>query len=170
MLSSFVLSQIVIRTSGRYLGVSDVPPPNAISTLNPFRIRTSEKWAHNSFTIRTSKLIGLKVLWNPHVQKREGGGGKLLTRFLGSRPLATTRFRGFRRGSVCASLRPHPGSPQVAALIPRCHNWSSGQNFSAPKTSHSITSRQSPFFLGGSEPWQCAIAGSKSGSPARVAR
>jgi len=38
--------------------------PTAIrhSDCNPFRIRSSEKYPGNSFAIRTSKFIGLKVL------------------------------------------------------------------------------------------------------------
>jgi hypothetical protein len=47
---------------------------------NLFRIRTSEKYARNSFVIRTSKSKGLKVLYNPHLQNKAGEGSLRLTR------------------------------------------------------------------------------------------
>jgi hypothetical protein len=47
---------------------------------NLFRIRTSEKYARNSFVIRTSKSKGLKVLYNPHFQNKAGEGSLRLTR------------------------------------------------------------------------------------------
>ena len=47
---------------------------------NLFRIRTSEKYARNSFVIRTSKSKGLKVLYNPHFQNKGGEGSARLTR------------------------------------------------------------------------------------------
>jgi hypothetical protein len=47
---------------------------------NLFRIRTSEKYARNSFVIRTSKSKGLKVLYNPHLQDKGGEGSVRLTR------------------------------------------------------------------------------------------
>jgi hypothetical protein len=47
---------------------------------NLFRIRTSEKYACNSFVIRTSKSKGLKVLYNPHLQNKGGEGSPRLTR------------------------------------------------------------------------------------------
>jgi hypothetical protein len=47
---------------------------------NLFRIRTSEKYARNSFVIRTSKSKGLKFLYNPHLQKKGGEGCVRLTR------------------------------------------------------------------------------------------
>jgi hypothetical protein len=47
---------------------------------NLFRIRTSEKFARNSFVIRTSKSNGLKVLYNPHLQNKGGEGSQRLTR------------------------------------------------------------------------------------------
>jgi hypothetical protein len=47
---------------------------------NLFRIRTSEKYARNSFVIRTSKSKGLKVLYNPHFQNKGGEGPARLTR------------------------------------------------------------------------------------------
>lgn len=47
---------------------------------NLFRIRTSEKYSHNSFVIRTSKSKGLKVLYNPHLQNKAGEGSQRLTR------------------------------------------------------------------------------------------
>jgi hypothetical protein len=47
---------------------------------NLFRIRTSEKYARNSFVIRTSKSKGLKVLYNPHLQNQAGEGALRLTR------------------------------------------------------------------------------------------
>jgi hypothetical protein len=47
---------------------------------NLFRIRTSEKYAHNSFVIRTYKSKGLKVLYNPHLQNKVGEGSQRLTR------------------------------------------------------------------------------------------
>ena len=47
---------------------------------NLFRIRTSEKYARNSFVIRTSKSKGLKVLYNPHLQNKAGEGSLPLTR------------------------------------------------------------------------------------------
>jgi len=49
-------------------------------SYNLFRIRTSEKYAHNSFVIRTSKSKGLKVLYNPHLQNKGGEGSLRLTR------------------------------------------------------------------------------------------
>jgi hypothetical protein len=47
---------------------------------NLFRIRTSEKYARNSFVIRTSKSKGLKVLYNPHLQNKGGEGSPRLNR------------------------------------------------------------------------------------------
>jgi hypothetical protein len=47
---------------------------------NLFRIRTSEKYARNSFVIRTSKSKGFKVLYNPHLQNKAGEGSQRLTR------------------------------------------------------------------------------------------
>jgi hypothetical protein len=47
---------------------------------NLFRIRTSEKYARNSFVIRTSESKGLKVLYNPHLQNKAGEGSPRLTR------------------------------------------------------------------------------------------
>jgi hypothetical protein len=47
---------------------------------NHFRIRTSEKYARNSFIIRTSKSKGLRVLYNPHLQNKAGEGSLRLTR------------------------------------------------------------------------------------------
>src|SRR6202158_6366960 len=47
-----------------------------ISTVNPFRIRTSAKCTRNSFRIRTSKSKGLKASSNHTLTKKVGGGGK----------------------------------------------------------------------------------------------
>ena len=56
-----------------------IQPKRRPQAANPFTIRTSAKRTHNSFRIRTSKFTRLKVLWNPHLQKRWGEEGKLLT-------------------------------------------------------------------------------------------
>jgi hypothetical protein len=49
-------------------------------TSNLCVCHTSEKSAHNSFICHTSKFIGLKTLCLPHIRKKVGEGGKLLTR------------------------------------------------------------------------------------------
>src|SRR5437899_7186655 len=40
----------------------------------PFRIRTCEKRRYKSSGIRTYKIIGLKIPWNQHLQKKVGVG------------------------------------------------------------------------------------------------
>ena len=42
-------------------------PPK--KSAKSFPCRTSEKRAHNSFVCRTYKIIGLKVLYLPHIRK-----------------------------------------------------------------------------------------------------
>src|SRR5437879_13036818 len=44
---------------------------------NSFRIRTYEKCFRKSFGMRSCRIIGLKVPWNEHVQKKVGGGASL---------------------------------------------------------------------------------------------
>jgi hypothetical protein len=51
-----------------------------VKSHNLFRIRTYEKYARNSFVIRTSKSKGLKVLYNPHLRNKGGEGSQRLTR------------------------------------------------------------------------------------------
>jgi len=50
-------------------------PAHRVISCKSRRIRTYKKHARNSFRIRTSEFIRLKVLWNPHLQKRVGGRG-----------------------------------------------------------------------------------------------
>jgi len=42
---------------------------------NPCEMNTSTISPFNSFRIRTSEIIGLKVLWNEHFHKNPGGWG-----------------------------------------------------------------------------------------------
>jgi hypothetical protein len=46
----------------------------AASPRNPCRIRTYAKCVRNPFIIRTYIFSALKVLWNPHLRKNQGGG------------------------------------------------------------------------------------------------
>src|SRR5712692_2350007 len=57
-----------------------------------FTMRTYEKRARKSLTIRTYKITGLKLPWNEHLQKTPGGGGP---------PLAIRHFQLVPRGSQC---------------------------------------------------------------------
>jgi hypothetical protein len=57
------------------LPVQRTRPSIALRLANRFRIRTSKKYTRNSSRIRTYKFIELKVLWNPHLRKKVGGGG-----------------------------------------------------------------------------------------------
>jgi hypothetical protein len=64
---------------GKKVAFTQPPAPSLNSgqqqnSLNPFRIHTSEKFARNSFRIRTCKSKELKVLYNPHLQKTGGRG------------------------------------------------------------------------------------------------
>src|SRR2546427_801957 len=56
----------------------------ALSPLHarkPFRIRTCEKRRCKSSGIRTYRIIGLKIPWNQHLQKRVGVGVSRLPPF-----------------------------------------------------------------------------------------
>ena len=57
-----------------------------------FTMRTYEKRACKSPTIRTYKIAGLRLPWNEHLQKTPGGGGP---------PLAAFNFQLVPRGSQC---------------------------------------------------------------------
>jgi len=59
-----------------------------------FTMRTYEKRACKSLTIRTYKITGLKLPWNEHLQKTPGGGGP-------PPPFATFNFQLVPRGSQC---------------------------------------------------------------------
>jgi hypothetical protein len=69
---------------GKKVAFTPPPAPSLNSgqqqnSLNPFRIRTSEKLTRNSFRIRTCKSKELKVLYNPHLQKTREEGAEQLT-------------------------------------------------------------------------------------------
>jgi hypothetical protein len=75
---------------------------------NPTGMNTSEKSPFNSFRMRTSKIIGLKVLQNEHFQKKRGGGGglvrltkNLFSPFLPSLHAQTTICRANHRRGMC---------------------------------------------------------------------
>ena len=76
----------------------------------PFRIRTCEKRRCKSSGIRTCKIIGLKIPWNQHLQKKVGVG--------------VSRLPPFSLSTCCpASLK---GCPEASRLDPPCSRGYSG--------------------------------------------
>ena len=55
--------------------------PSHLHARKPFRIRTCEKRRCKSSGIRTYRIIGLKIPWNQHLQKRVGVGVSRLPPF-----------------------------------------------------------------------------------------
>ena len=84
---------------------------------NLFRIRTSEKHALNSFRIRTCKSKRLKVLYNPHLQKKEGEGSLLLT----CHPKMAFPPDHDRHQALPPPERRSPGDRAVGARVHRQH-------------------------------------------------
>ena len=75
MLCSFVLSQIVIRTLGTYLGASDVPPSNANSTVNPIESALTKNVRVTPLQSADPKILALKSFRIRTYKKRDGGRG-----------------------------------------------------------------------------------------------
>src|SRR5713226_5495369 len=75
-----------------------------------FTMRTYEKRARKSLTIRTYKITGLKLSWNEHLQKTPGGGGS---------PLAIRHFQlstGSSRFTMSAELQLELGTSPSRSL------------------------------------------------------
>ncbi len=87
-----------------------------------FTMRTYEKRARKSLTIRTYKITGLKLSWNEHLQKTPGGRG-VSTRHS---PLSTFNWflevHNVRRTTVGAR---HISEPVVDGTWGGCYKFSS---------------------------------------------
>src|SRR5450432_4269763 len=80
MVSSFVLFQIVIRTLGTRLDSSDVPPPDALPTVNPLESADPKNAPVTPLQSADPKTKHLKSFRIRRSEKMWGWGGKLLTR------------------------------------------------------------------------------------------
>jgi hypothetical protein len=118
MLSSFVLSQIVIRTLGTSLGASDVPPPNATPTANPVESALPKDALVTRLESADPKTLALKPFRIRTYKKGWGGGCKLLTRIAIARP--TQPGSGSQNGNAPVALRMIDNCNRAAGTAPFC--------------------------------------------------
>src|SRR5450432_1663299 len=94
MLSSFVLSQILIRTLSTCPGHSDAPPPTTIPTATPVESADPKNAPITRLESADPKTKHLKSFRIRRSEKRGGRGGKLLTRIRAKTPTPVKQFEG----------------------------------------------------------------------------
>jgi hypothetical protein len=111
-----MLSNILIRTTAPLLDPPEVPQPNVIPTVtrlesalpNNTRVTPLQSALPNSLDLKSFRI---------RTCKKAGGRGSSVNQLCRHSALAVCRT-----SSVCTSLQPRPGPPQVAAPITECHN------------------------------------------------
>src|SRR5271163_1605204 len=107
MLSSFVLSQILIRTLGTRFSDSGIALPGATQTVNPVESALPKNPPITPLQSSDPKTLDLKSFRIRTYEKRRGEGGKLLTGILLAR-MAPIRVQQLAVPRAHPSSRKHP--------------------------------------------------------------